>query len=473
MLRAFRSFMGESDMMAYLAMMTVRLIGLYRVLKQTGSLYLHCDPTASHYLKTILDAIFGGTNFRTEIIWKRSSAHSDGKQGRKQHGRIHDSIFFYTKSAEWTWNQLYTDYDEDYVQKFYKNIEEETGRRYQLDNITGPGGAAKGNPKYEVMGVERYWRYSQEEMERLIKDGRIIQTKPGNVPRYKRYLDEMPGVPIQDLWSDISPISSQANERLGYPTQKPIELLNRIIESSTNEGEVILDPFCGCGTSIHSAQLLNRKWIGIDVTHLAIAIIERRLAEAFPGNVVDVEGVPTTVNGATDLAERDKYQFQSWACALIGAHSYKGHTRGADGGIDGLIYFKPDGRTAEKVIVSVKGGNKVSVPMIRELKSVVDREKAKIGLFVTLAEPTKAMVKEAISAGFFEHDSWEKVPKIQIMTIRELLEEGRRPQIPALDPFMFKKAKREDSMEQKELFAIPRRAGRKEQKPHRKRSGLK
>jgi adenine specific DNA methylase Mod len=192
-LQAFRTFLGECDMMAYLVMMAPRLVELRRVMKPTASIYLHCDPTASHYLKMLMDAVFGPTNFRTEIVWKRSSAHSDAKQGRAQHGRIHDVILFYSKSDKWFWNQVFTPYDESYMNAFYKYIEPESGRRYRLGDLTGPGGAAKGNPSYEVMGVTRFWRYSKEKMVQLIKEGRIIQTKPGAVPAYKRYLDEMPG----------------------------------------------------------------------------------------------------------------------------------------------------------------------------------------------------------------------------------------------------------------------------------------
>ncbi len=251
------------------------------ILKQSGSIYLHCDPTASHYLKILMDAVFGPQFFLTEIVWKRSSAHSDGKQGRKQHGRIHDVILFYSKGTNWPWNQVFTEYDESYVNNFYKYEEEETGRRYTLGDLTGPGGAAKGNPSFEIMGVTRFWRFSQESVRKLLEEGRIVQLKPGSVPRYKRYLDEMEGVPIQDIWTDIGPIGAQAQERLGYPTQKPEALLERIIKASSNEGDLILDPFCGCGTTIQVAQRLNRRWIGIDITHLAIGLIKKRLSDAF------------------------------------------------------------------------------------------------------------------------------------------------------------------------------------------------
>ena len=221
LLQAMREFLGRNDMMAYLTMMAQRLAELHRVLKPTGSIYLHCDPTASHYLKMLMDGVFGPENYRTEIAWKRTSAHSDGKQGRKQHGRIHDTLLFYSKTDELTWNKLYTPYDQTYIDNFYRHVEPETGRRYRLSDITGPGGGAKGNPSYEVMGVTRYWRYSRERMQELIDEGRVIQTREGAVPTEKRYLDEMPGVPIQDFWQDVGPVAARAKERLGYPTQKP------------------------------------------------------------------------------------------------------------------------------------------------------------------------------------------------------------------------------------------------------------
>ena len=234
-------------MLAYLTYMAERLEQMQRILRPSGSIYLHCDPTASHYLKLVMDAVFGAANFRSEIVWKRSSAHNDAKQGCKQHGRIHDVILFFSKSDRWTWNSVYTAYDEEYVRRFYRHVEEGTGQRYQLGDIAGPGDTAKGSPSYEVMGVTRTWRYSEEKMQELIGQGRIMQSVPGAVPRFKRYLDEQPGVPLQDIWPDIGPIASQAKERIGYPTQMPVALLERIIEASSNPGDVVCNPFCGCG----------------------------------------------------------------------------------------------------------------------------------------------------------------------------------------------------------------------------------
>ena len=267
-------------MQSYLCMMAVRLLEMRRVLSGTGSIYLHCDPTASHYLKLLMDSIFGQNRFRSEITWRRTNAHNDTRQGRKQHGRVHDIVLFYTKSQQWTWNPVYTPYDPQYVVKFYKFVEPETNRRYRLGDLTGPGGASKGNPHYELMGVTRYWRYSQERMQELVDAGRVIQRRPGAVPAYKRYLDEMPGVPLQDSWDDIGPLQAQSKERIGYPTQKPLALLERIIQSSSNEGDVVLDPFCGCATACVAAENLGRRWIGIDISLKAVELVNMRLQQS-------------------------------------------------------------------------------------------------------------------------------------------------------------------------------------------------
>jgi len=441
LLRAMRSFLHENDMMAYLAMMAVRLIELRRVLKGSGSLYLHCDPAACHYLKILLDSVFGVANFRNEIIWKRSTAHTDARQGSKHFGRLHDVILFYTVGDNYTWNELYSPLDEKYVRSHYKNIDEK-GRAFQWDNLTGPGGAAKGNAFYEVLGVEGYWRYSKEKMERLIAEGRVAIPPNGTTPRYKRFLDESRGTALQSVWDDLQPLNSQARERLGYPTQKPLALMERIISVSSNEGDIVLDPFCGCGTTVHAAQKLDRQWIGIDITHLAISLIEKRLNDAFPGIEYEVHGTPKDLEGARDLAQRDKYQFQWWAVSLVKAVPFAGKKKGADTGIDGLIYFKDfrDGKvTTKKVIVSVKGGENINVAMIRDLAHVVDREKAKMGLFITLSEPTDPMSKEALKEGYFETGSGGKYLKLQIVTIAALLV-GKTPDLPPLDATAFAKA---------------------------------
>jgi site-specific DNA-methyltransferase (adenine-specific) len=446
-MEALRGFLGTSDMMAYLTMMTPRLLELHRVLKETGSIYLHADPTASHYLKIVMDAVFDFNNFRSEIIWKRSSAHSDTKQGRRQHGRIHDVILFYTKSNSWVWNPIYTPYDEEYIRQFYKYVESETGRRYRLGDLTGPGGAAKGNPSYEVMGVTRYWRYSKEKMNKLIAEGRIIQTKAGAVPAYKRYLDEMPGIPLQDLWTDINPIGAQAAERLGYPTQKPEALLERIIKASSNEGDVVLDPFCGCGTAITVAERLHRRWLGIDITHIAISLIRSRLQDTFGDELAPYEviGDPKDTASAEALANEGlhgRYQFQWWAVGLVGGRPAQDKKKGKDTGIDGFIFFMDDasGKT-KKIVIQVKSGN-VKSGDIRDLKGVVEREGAQIGAFITLKPATRDMTTEAVSAGFYESEHYGNFPKIQILTIEEILG-GKRLLYPHFASTTFKRAERQ------------------------------
>ena len=467
MLRAMRGFLKETDMMAYLAMMAVRLVELHRVLKPTGSIYLHCDPTASHYLKILLDAVFGVENYRNEISWRRSSAHNDTKQGSKKCGNIRDTIFFYSKSDSWTWNPQYTAYSEEYTESMYRFVDGEPGRRYRKGDLTAAkvGGDTRYewrvrritggewladleneylSPKegWEYTGVlpygKRIWAYSKENMKQYSLDGRIVYSESG-MPNYKRYLDEMAGVALQNDLNDIKLASG--SESLGYPTQKPLALLERIITASSQEGDVVLDPFCGCGTTIHAAQKLKREWIGIDITHLAISLIEKRLKDAFPGITYEIHGTPKDLEGARDLALRDKYQFQWWAVSLVNAVPFGGKKKGADSGIDGLIYFKPEGKATEKAIVSVKGGDNVNLAMVRDLAHVVDREKARIGVFITLADSTGPMRTEAVKAGFYE-TLYGKYPKIQILTIRELFE-GKQPNIPLVDSASFRKAAKE------------------------------
>lgn len=453
MLRSMRSFLGDNDMMAYLAMMAVRLLELHRVLKNTGSLYLHCDPTASHYLKILLDAVFGATSYQNEIVWKRTTTHSDSKTW----SRVADVILFYTKSKSFCWNTPREPHSDEYLESKYRH-DDGDGKVYRLDNMTSPN--PRPNMMYEWKGFPfpaKGWRYSKDTMARLDSEGRIWYPtdksgKPDITkrPQLKRYLEEMDGGVMGTVWTDISPINSQAQERLGYPTQKPVALLERILSASSNEGDVVLDPFCGCGTTVHAAEKLNREWIGIDVTHLSISLIEKRLRDAFPRVEFDVIGTPKDLQAAQDLAYRDKYQFQWWAVSLVNAVPFGGKKKGSDKGIDGYIYFKPDGKTTERAIISVKGGEKVSSPMIRDLKGVMEREKAPIGIFISLAEPTRDMISEAASAGIFEQTgdqvfsrSAEKFPRIQILTIADLFE-GKLPKIPYSYSEGFKKAPREE-----------------------------
>ena len=375
-IKSFRGFLGENNLMAYLVMMGLRLVELHRVLKPTGSFYLHCDPTASHYLKIILDQIFGVENFRNEIVWCYKRWPS--KQTNFQ--KMHDVILRYGKSEDVIWNQLYDDFTE------------QTKKRI------------KGGKK-----IEHY----------VGESGKVLIRATNEVS---------PGVAMCDYWN-IPMIAGQAKERLGYPTQKPEALLKRIIKVSSNEGDVVLDTFCGCGTAIAVAQQLNRRWVGIDITHLAIALLKYRLADAFGDDVkYEVIGEPKDAESARALAVQDRYQFQWWALSLIRARPYQGKKKGADEGVDGMIYYqdvdpdKPKKTLTRKIVVQVKSG-KVSVRDIRELKSVVDTQDAVIGVFITLNPPTQPMVKEAATAGRFQwlHATHTTYPKIQIRTIEELL----------------------------------------------------
>ena len=434
MVSAFRQFIGSNAMMAYLVMMAPRLVELRRVLKPTGSIYLHCDPTASHYLKVLMDAVFGKEHFRNEITWKRTpTVKGNFGQGSKLWGQATDTLLFYTKSNNYVFSQPFGPYSQDYIDKSYRHVEPETGRRYRLVSMIGPGGAAKGNPQYEVLGVTRYWRYSKARMQELIDRGLVVQSKPGAVPNRKYYLDEGRGVPVQSLWDDIGNLQASAAERLGYPTQKPLALLERIVQASSKEGDVVLDPFCGCGTAIAAAQKLNRQWIGIDITHLAVALMKNRLKSAFnilPGQDYQVVGEPVDVGSARALAEQDRFQFEFWAMSLLEAFPREQKKRGADQGVDGVVYFIDGPRRAvNKAVVQVKSG-RVSSPLIRDLVGTVEREKAAMGLFITLEEPTRDMRTEAVSAGFYHSDLWQTdYPKIQIRTVGELLE-GKGFEVP-------------------------------------------
>jgi site-specific DNA-methyltransferase (adenine-specific) len=444
-LRAFRSFLRENDIMAYLTMMAVRLLELHRVLKPTGSLYLHCDPTASHYLKVLLDAVFGAPRFLNEIIWQRTGAHNDAKR----FGRVTDTILLFSKTSNYTFNPQFAEYTPEYIEERYRYLDPD-GRRFWANTATSPN--PRPNMMYEWKGCAsppNGWRFERTTMERMEKENRLYYSKSGMV-YVKNYLDEQKGRAAQNLWSDIA-MSKSGAERLGYPTQKPVELLERIVAASSNPGDVVLDSFCGCGTTIHAAEKLGRKWIGIDVTHLAISLIEKRLKDAFPSITFQVNGTPKDLEGARALADQDKYQFQWWAVSLVDAVPYGGKKKGADSGIDGFIYFKPDGKTTEKAIVSVKGGGNVGVPMIRDLGHVVDREKAKIGVFITLAEPTKPMLTEAVKAGYYQ-TPYGKFPKLQILTIEELFA-GKKPELPWIDPTGFKKATKEILEKQDSLFS--------------------
>jgi len=429
LIQAFRMFLGQNDMMAYLTMMAQRLSELHRVLKPTGSIYLHCDPTASHYLKLLMDVVFGFKNYRNEIIWKRTSAHND--PGR--YGANIDNILFYTKSDRWTWNQIYSPHGDEYIARF--RHKDPDGRLWSDYDLTAKG-LSGGGYEYEYKGVKSLWRCPVVTMQKLDEEGRLHFTKAGGI-RLKRYLDENKGVVLQSLWDDIPPINSQARERLGYPTQKPEALLERIIEASSNEGDVV-------------AERLHRRWIGIDITHLALTLMRHRLSNAFRNELASYEiiGQPQDLESARALAQdsehEGRYQFEWWALGLLDARPAQDKKKGADKGIDGYIkFFDDNSGKAKSIIVQVKSGH-VSASHIRDLKGVLEREKAQIGVYITLEEPTRPMIEEAVTAGFYEpeHFPGDYYPRMQILTIQDLLN-GKQVEYPRHAPVAtFKKAQR-------------------------------
>lgn len=456
LLNAMRGFLGENDMMAYLSMMAIRLLELHRVLKPTGSLYLHCDPTASHYLKLLLDGVFGADKYHNEITWRRYGRPKGSQFSARKFGVSTDTIFFYSKTDRYTFDlsRIRAPLDEEELERMFPQ-EDEKGRYMSGPILRSESMGVRPNLVYEYGGFTpgpAGWRMTRDKVAALDEAGDIYWTSTGQ-PRRKVRPGPEHGAVVDSLWSDIEALGSQAQERLGYPTQKPLALLERIIAASSNEGDVVLDPFCGCGTAVHAAQKLGRQWLGIDVTHLAISLIEKRMKAAFPGIAFTVEGTPKDLASAEDLAARDKYQFQWWAVSMVDAMPFGGKKKGADGGIDGIIYFKPDGKKTEKALVSVKGGGNVGVQMIRDLHSAMEREKAPIGVFITRALPTSVMEREAAAVGRFHSEATGKsYPRLQIITLAELFQ-GKRPDIPYVDPgAAFRKAAREDSGRQGSLL---------------------
>jgi site-specific DNA-methyltransferase (adenine-specific) len=398
---ALEKLVGHNDVLAYLTMMTIRLIELQRVLKKTGSIYLHCDPTASHYLKIVMDAIFGKKNFRNEIVWhyRRWSAAAN------QFQKMHDTIFWYSRG-------------EKYI--FTKPLQPYTSPEWIEDTVRG------------------------------VVDGKLVRLKDEKGEYIKRE-KENKGVLMHDVWEDINFIAPTAKERLGYPTQKPEALLERIINASSKEGDWILDPFCGCGTTVSVAEKLDRKWVGIDITALAINLIKHRLRGQFSGKPMQVyvDGLPKDIAGAKSLFKKDPFEFEYWVLDLVNAMPSQSKTkenmRGADKGIDGVITFVRDVRSGKleygKILVQVKGGG-VQRNDIATLRGDVEREKADGGLFITLEEPTRPMREEAVRAGKYAVSySKEEFPKIQIITVKELLL-GARPKMPLWSMPYYKEAKK-------------------------------
>lgn len=432
---ALRYLLGTSQMLAYLVMMTARLVELHRVLKPTGSLYLHCDPTASHYLKIILDTIFGPTNFRNEISWRRSNPKSNNSSN---FANCRDVLLRYAKTEKALFNKIFGEHDPEYVEKAYRYIDE-MGRRYRLLPLLNPNDD-RPNLTYEFLGIKKVWRWTKERMEKAYADGLVVQLKPGAVPQYKLFLDDSPGRTVTNDWNDIQQVAG--NEALGYPTQKPLALLERIIQASSNPGDIILDPFCGCGTAVAAAEKLGRRWLGIDVTHLAISVMKSRMLEMFPGIAFQTIGEPRDLGAARALAGQDRYQFQWWALSLVKARPLGGQEgskqgkKGADRGIDGIIPFLDDTTGQPKrAVVQVKSGH-VRAGDIRDLRGTLEREQAQLGAFVTLEPPSREMLTEAAAAGFYRSPGWQRdYPRLQVLTIEQLLGGAAVKMPPAYAPF--------------------------------------
>ena len=451
LMEGLRLMLGEGPQLAYLSYMANRLLECHRILKPSGSIYLHCDPTMGHYLKAVMDGIFGGKRFRTDISWRRTNAHNDAKQGSKQYGNVRDTLLFYTKGDKWTWNWLYTKYSQDYVESFYKYIEPHSGRRYRLGDLTAakPGGdtyyhwrvkrplgggweadleTAYVEPKagWEYKGIPpykgRYWAYSLDNMATMEEGGRIVHNKNG-MPNYKRYLDEMPGVPLQNDWTDIRPASK--SESFGYPTQKPVALLRRIIQASSNEGDTVLDPFCGCGTAIHAAQDLDRYWIGVDICVNACKVIEQRLRGHFNSlwSTIEFIGMPKTRDDAQFMAQDSPFRFERWAASLVdGMEANKKQT--GDKGIDGRGRVPIKKGQFIDVVAQVKGGS-TGPGHVRDFDTARSQAGADLGIFTCFDDRvTDGMRNVAANTGQFM-----SVPVVQIYTIEDYFE-GRRPAMP-------------------------------------------
>lgn len=399
LLRAMRGFLKENDIMAYLAMMAVRLIELHRVLKPTGSLYLHCDPTASHYLKLLLDGVFGAGSYQNEIIWSYRRWPTKAKRFQ----RMHDVIFFYAKR--------------DGLQTFHTLLEPPT-----------------------ESSMKRWKGRAQK----------VTFDEQGNRNPTQEAGDDSAGVAMNAVWN-IPIIAPVAKERLGYPTQKPLALLERMISASSNEGDVVLDPFCGCGTAVDAAQKLGRQWIGIDVTHLSIGLIERRMKDRYGEDLqYEVHGTPNDLDSALKLAADEPHQFQYWITQAVDGQPYQGGRKGADRGVDGYLYFTGHDRKTEAAIISVKAGRNVGVAMVRDLKGVIEREKAPIGIFICAVNPSREMEREAAAAGVYEGADGRSYPRLQIFTLAEYFQ-GLRPKVPLLDrQAAYRKAAREDTVSTKQ-----------------------
>ena len=425
----------QPRLLAYLSYMVERLLYMKVILKPTGSLYLHCDPTASHYIKVMVDAIFGHDNFRNEITWKRHESHNTPKG----YGNIADTILFYMAGDSATWNPQYAGYSD---KQLARHRHEDGRGQYRLDDLTAPrpnSNSGKWEWRGTMPGKNRGWGYSHEQLEQWWAEGRI-QTKRDGTPRLdglKKYLHESAGQLVQNIWVDIPRIPNTSAERMGYDTQKPLALLERIITASSNPDDVVFDPFCGCATTLEAAHQLGRRWIGIDIAiHAVKRVAKVRLQDRLgliEGKDFTVEGVPRTVEGAQDLWERDKYHFQKWAVEQI--DGFVTTKRTADGGIDGRLYFAvPGAQDLQSMALEVKGGKNVSIRDLRALRGVLDDDTAALAGLIILhplrATQERNFKKFMASAGDMDVLG-VKYPRMQMLTAEQILA-GQRFQTPSV-----------------------------------------
>ncbi|MEU8276478.1 DNA methyltransferase [Microbispora bryophytorum] len=455
-LEAMRKLLGDNDVLAYLVMMTARLVELHRVLKPTGSIYLHCDPTASHYLKVMLDAIFGPENYRNDIVWKRKAGRGETNKSAIRFGVTNDNILFYAKSKDAPFVRQYRDSNPEYIADKFRYVEEGTGRRYRLDNLASP--SYRPNLVYVYKGYQppaKGWAVSKERMAEMDAAGRLYlpADKSKRIQR-KRYLDELEGETVDSLWDDIPPINSMAKERLGYPTQKPLVLLERIILASCPDDGLVLDPFAGCGTAIDAAQKLKKRWMGIDVTTLAIDLIDARLRHTYGEAIRDtyeILGIPRDLQGAQALFKRSPFEFERWCVMTLDGQPNEKQV--GDKGVDGVIRIPIDAKgNSEKILVSVKGGA-TNPGHVRDLVGTVQSQRAAMGVFVCMQKPTKAMTEAANHSGVYTYPvNGVQYPVVQIITVEELIA-GKRPTMPAtLLPYFQAQRRTEDPGDQSKLF---------------------
>ena len=456
LINGLEKVLGKGSLFAYLVSMTVRIAEIHRMLKPTGSLYLHCDPTASHYLKLLLDVVFGQEQFQNEIVWQKIRSSKGQTHG---FGSVHDIIFSYRKSDEAFFSTQYVPLSEERLSQHYSQVEDDTGRRYMLDNFTqaGQGEPRRFGDRVIPPPTGKHWIWTQERIDVALAEGRLVFTSE-NMLRVKRYLDESRGNPVEDIWTDIAPINSQSQERLGYPTQKPEALLERIILASSNEGDVVLDAFCGCGTTVAVADRLKRQWIGMDITYQSIALILKRLKDHGGQAAIDnveLHGVPKDIESVDALIhkkdDRVRKEIEKWAVLTYSDNrAVINEKKGSDGGIDGIAYTRKSKDEVLPVILSVKTGKTPNVKDIRDLFAVVESEGAACGILITRYDPTVPMVTFAKQQGKFKPDMFQPFDKLQIVTIQQILD-GTRMTLPLMEE-VTKKAQKAKTDEQPSLI---------------------